>query len=191
MYVFLLILLLYSNRTTSKRNYKNWDPKCSEKWPGCSLDGKIFINTACERKSCNPKFAECLEVPCDMKFRQMVLDTHNELRNKIASGDEKRSSIVSAGNMMALSYDLGLEFTSICHVHGCLMDHDSCRGTTKFPYAGQNLAQRAVKSDMPIPQHQVDAISNLEAFKSLVGITKLCLYHLCVQRFSDKTNYLE
>lgn len=147
---------------------KYWDPDCIDKWPGCRLGRLSYLNTVCERESCDPRFKECSEIPSDPEFRQMVLDRHNELRNKIASGKETRSNIVSAANMMALSYDLTLEFTSICHVHGCVMDHDNCRGTKKFPRAGQNLAKRHGKGKKPIKQKQLDKIVSLEGFQSLV-----------------------
>lgn len=159
-------LILFSF-THSLKN-KNWDPHCTEKWLSCNLDGKIYLNTACEFENCNPRSNSCSELPPDAEFRQMVLDSHNGLRNKIASGEEKRSNIVPAADMMALSYDLDLEFTAICHVHGCKMDHDNCRGTRKFLHSGQNLAQRYGKSNTVIKQHQLDQIVTLKGFESLV-----------------------
>lgn len=167
-FFYLLVLLFHLVCVAEISTPKNWDPKCTDKWPGCTLGEKQYLNTVCERANCNPRFEGCMEIQSDQKFRQMVMDQHNEFRNRIASGEEKRSNIVSAADMMALSYDLGLEFTSICHVHGCVMDHDNCRGTKQYPRAGQNLAQRHGKSTKPLKQHQVDRIANLEGFQSLV-----------------------
>lgn len=159
---FIMLSFTYSSES------KNWDPQCTEKWLSCVLDGKLYLNTACEYENCDPRSNSCSEITSDTEFRRMVLDKHNELRNKIASGEEKRSNIVSAADMMAVSYDLGLEFTAICHVHGCKMDHDNCRSTKKFPRSGQNLAQRYGKGDLPITQQELDAIVSLKGFESLV-----------------------
>lgn len=146
----------------------NWDPECTTKWPGCTLEGIHYINTACERKSCNPIYSQCVELEADAEFRRMVLDKHNELRNKVASGEETRSEIAQASDMMALSYDLGLEFTAICHVHRCVMEHDKCRGTKKFPNTGQNLALLQTAVQNPITSKQIENLMTLEHFSQLV-----------------------
>lgn len=147
---------------------KSWDPACTEKLPSCKPNGEFYLNTACEYNNCDPRTKSCQEVPSDVEFRQMVLDQHNELRNKVASGEEKRSSIVAAADMRALSYDLALEFTSICHVHGCKMEHDNCRGIRNFKDVGQNLALRQVEGKVPLTKKQVDKMVNMNAYKSLV-----------------------
>lgn len=157
--LFLILLrLVFSQKSES------WDPHCTDKWPNC---GEI-VNTACEYPSCDPRVEKCMELPPDAEFRQMVLDTHNELREQIASGRENRSGIVAAANMNALSYDLNLEFTAICHVNGCLMVHDECRRVKGYYYVGQNLSKRKVINTVPLTQEDYDEIMNLEGFRSLI-----------------------
>lgn len=162
----LLCLILLNNRVEPKSNSS--DKECTKKFPDCKRDGKMYTNTACERQNCDPKFKECIELPPDAEFRQAMLDKHNELRNKIASGQDTTGGNSAAANMRALSYDLGLEYTSICHVHGCRMVHDKCRGTKLFPEAGQNLAMLTRTEHEPITQEIVDQFSTLDTFKELV-----------------------
>lgn len=66
--------------------------------------------------------------------------------------------MTAAANMRAISYDLSLEYTAICHVHGCLMEHDECRGTTKFPVVGQNLAEQIRTLQTVVTQADVDIL---------------------------------
>lgn len=97
------------------------------------------MNIVCVHPHCGPRNPNCKELPPDAEFRQAMLDIHNELRNKVASGEEKRNGISSAANMRALSYDLRLEYTAQCQVNGCNMNHDICSRTQQFRSTGQNL----------------------------------------------------
>lgn len=158
---FFSILILYHAAESKSRSL---DPDCTKKFPDCILSGRTNVNTACENKGCGPKFKGCTELPPDAKFRQAVLDRHNELRNKIASGGDTTGNNEAASNMMALSYDLALEYTAICHVHGCRMKHDVCRGTKQFPSAGQNLAMQITTSSTSVQSEDV----NIDVYKGFV-----------------------
>lgn len=147
---------------------KNWDPNCPSKWPSCTHKGENYTHTTCQFESCDPRFKNCFELPSDREFRRMVLDKHNELRNKVASGEETRSGFVAAADMMAFSYDLELEFTAICQVHGCAMEHDMCKGTKKFPNGSQNLARRHLRYQEPMTEEQINDLIQLRQFKELV-----------------------
>lgn len=164
-YKFLWLIILLG-----KVHSKNlsWDRKCTQKFPDCQKDGTWYTNTACNRKTCGPTFPQCIELPPDKEFRQAMLDAHNELRNKLASGADTTGGNTNAANMMAFSYDLALEYTSICHVHGCKMVHDKCRGTEKFPSPGQNLASHIREEHEKITDEIVEPFLKIATYKELV-----------------------
>lgn len=165
MNIFHIILGLLIFRTTA--GSRSLDPKCTEKFPDCS-NGRTEVNTACVNRGCGPKFKGCKELPPDAQFRQTILDKHNELRNKVASGGDTTGGNQAAANMMALSYDLALEFTAICHVHGCSMQHDSCRGTKTFPSAGQNLAMISKMWSRPVTDDDIDEALKPDTYKGMI-----------------------
>ncbi|XP_072399967.1 venom allergen 5-like [Diabrotica undecimpunctata] len=108
---------------------------CDVKWPPCSVK-----NTVCARHEQCLAEPGCEDLQPDPEFLKFILHEHNRLRNNIAIGAETRGFTGVAANMMALSYDKDLEYTARCHINRCKFEHDRCRGTKKFPYAGQNLA---------------------------------------------------
>lgn len=163
----ILCLLIF----TCTVNFSSGDDECKKKWPDCLNDkGVMSTNTVCLESGCDPRFQGCLELPSTREFRQGILDKHNELRNKLASGADTRGGNQAASNMMALSYDLDLEYTARCHANMCLFEHDTCRGTKKFPEAGQNLAvSDLVSTTREHTQEDVDKISTVAHFQSLVN----------------------
>lgn len=79
-----------------------------------------------------------------LEEKNEILDIHNSLRNKIASGGEKTSyKMSSASNMMKLEWDDELAMISQAHANQCDFNHDcnNCREVDNFP-VGQNLYQR-------------------------------------------------
>lgn len=94
-----------------------------------------------------------------------ILDLHNTLRNKIASGGEK--GFKSASKMSVLvrfqykiknikkilikekiqKWDTELAALAEFNVKQCKIKHDQCRATSQFPYAGQNLGVRSNTAD--------------------------------------------
>ncbi|KAG5886658.1 hypothetical protein JTB14_009476 [Gonioctena quinquepunctata] len=115
--------------------FRSCKSSCEDHWPSCGT----IKNVACLRRGQCGSRGDCIVMDLDDEFRQLVLDEHNRLRNKVAQGQETRGGNGEAANMMVLSYDLGLEYTAICTVQQCKMKHDLCRRTKKFTSAGQNL----------------------------------------------------
>lgn len=145
-HIMLFYLSLLSLRLTSAFHFTNPynvqlnpDPECRIKWPDCHHHD--FINTICLYPHCGSRGSSCKELPPDAEFRRAMLEVHNKLRNKVASGEERRNGLVSAADMKVLSYDLGLEYTALCHVNGCSLEPDKCRRTPRFLSVGQNVAK--------------------------------------------------
>ncbi|CAH1179748.1 unnamed protein product [Phaedon cochleariae] len=87
---------------------------------------------------CGPEFRV---VSLNDSERQQILDYHNQLRNRVAVGNQTGQP--SATNMRALSYNKELEFIAQCWVNECRgnpLVHDSCRRTSNYSWVGQNLA---------------------------------------------------
>nr|XP_015837342.1 PREDICTED: cysteine-rich venom protein LEI1 isoform X2 [Tribolium castaneum] len=73
-----------------------------------------------------------------VEFRQVMLDIHNELRNKVASGKETRATLPTASNMMAMSYSLELEYISRCYMRNAYTGIPAkCRTTSDGRSTGQ------------------------------------------------------
>ncbi|XP_050518613.1 venom allergen 5-like [Diabrotica virgifera virgifera] len=113
----------------------------------CSLtcDHGKFQHTVCIRKKeqcgkgpkCHPSFRQ---VALTDKMRRIILDRHNALRNKVATGQEKIGNQPSASNMRALSWSRELEYIAQCWTNNCQYKHDDCRRTKKWGGVGQNVA---------------------------------------------------
>ncbi|KFB36821.1 AGAP000356-PA-like protein [Anopheles sinensis] len=76
----------------------------------------------------------------DSELRQMILDLHNEARDRLASGAEKGAEFAPASRMPTVVWDDELANLAEINVRGCKFEHDECRSTDKFLHAGQNLA---------------------------------------------------
>ncbi|CAH1113368.1 unnamed protein product [Psylliodes chrysocephalus] len=66
-----------------------------------------------------------------------IVDQHNSLRNKVATG--RQTSQPSASNMNALNYNRELAYIAQCLTNKCKFAHDKCRKTAKYSWVGQNL----------------------------------------------------
>ncbi|KAG5886656.1 hypothetical protein JTB14_009474 [Gonioctena quinquepunctata] len=110
--------------------FKIYQSSCEDDWPSCGTNQNIV----CERGGDCAAASNCIVMSSDEKFRQALLDEHNEHRNDIAeaTGEDK-----GAADMMVLSYDVELEYTATCNVNQCGKGSDECRRTKKFT-AGQN-----------------------------------------------------
>nr|B9URJ1.1 RecName: Full=Antigen 5 like allergen Cul n 1; Short=Ag5 like allergen Cul n 1; AltName: Full=Allergen Culn1; AltName: Full=Antigen 5 family protein; AltName: Full=Cul n 12; Flags: Precursor [Culicoides nubeculosus]ACM40888.1 antigen 5-related salivary protein [Culicoides nubeculosus] len=95
---------------------------------GCRHTGKN-ANTC-------PRDAKIL--PMSTKRKNLILKVHNRLRNKVALG--KLPGFPKAARMPILRWDDELAYLAELNVKQCKMEHDQCRNTDKFKYAGQNLA---------------------------------------------------
>lgn len=73
-----------------------------------------------------------------VKRKNLILQVHNRLRNKVALG--QLPGFPKAVRMPILRWDDELAYLAELNVKQCEMRHDKCRNTHKFKYAGQNLA---------------------------------------------------
>jgi len=117
----------------------------------CVVSGQNY----CDRSLCNGNsHVGCLHsglfansCPADRHLvrlsreqKQTILNTHNFLRNKIASGGI--GGYCSASRMATMQWSDELAYLATLNVLQCQMRHDSCRNTWQFRFAGQNLAWR-------------------------------------------------
>ncbi|KAM7348174.1 venom allergen-1-like [Cochliomyia hominivorax] len=73
------------------------------------------------------------------KMLKRILNKHNALRNHIASG--KLRGYKAAVRMATLRWSPELAKLAAYNVKQCKIQHDKCRNTRKFSFAGQNIAQ--------------------------------------------------
>ncbi|CAG9766666.1 unnamed protein product [Ceutorhynchus assimilis] len=137
----------------------------------CQLPCDNFVenvpHTVCDRSdvkcgpdlSCGPDF---MVIDLTDDDRQYILDIHNYLRNKVATGHEKRGPQPEASNMQTMSYNKELEFIAQCWANACNgnpLKHDRCRKTESHAHVGQNLGY--INSTNP-------KINKIKAIKDLI-----------------------
>ncbi|GLV33945.1 uncharacterized protein CBL_11171 [Carabus blaptoides fortunei] len=83
------------------------------------------------------------------ELREAILNTHNDLRNKIAMGQETRGPQPAASNMNILNYNFELEFIAQCHANTCNINHDKCRKGLNLA-VGQNLAMESRSKEIQL-----------------------------------------
>ncbi|XP_022902029.2 venom allergen 3-like [Onthophagus taurus] len=114
----------------------------------CKSGNQIFTHTVCQRTKdkCGPHQrcgSEFQVIKIDDKMKHFIVNLHNDLRNKVASGNETRGLQPSAMNMKVMTYDSELEYIAQCWANTCNaspLKHDKCRRTRFFDHIGQNLA---------------------------------------------------
>uniref|UniRef100_A0A1A9W272 Venom allergen-1 n=1 Tax=Glossina brevipalpis TaxID=37001 RepID=A0A1A9W272_9MUSC len=74
------------------------------------------------------------------KYKNVLIDAHNKKRNLIAGGEV--SKLKPACRMATIKWDPELAKLAEYNVRQCRMNHDKCRKTVQFKYAGQNLAEQ-------------------------------------------------
>ncbi|CAH1113371.1 unnamed protein product [Psylliodes chrysocephalus] len=110
----------------------------------CRFACDVGSHTMCirENEKCGPG-PKCgnFYKPIEFTFadRQYIVDLHNYLRNKVATGKEVIGSQYSATNMKALTYNMELEQIAKCWTNNCIYGHDSCRSTNSYDWVGQNI----------------------------------------------------
>ncbi|XP_065157107.1 venom allergen 3-like [Atheta coriaria] len=72
--------------------------------------------------------------------KHLLVDAHNTIRNKVASG------VVPAGNMRMLEWDDELAATADRWAAQCIFGNDICRDLERFP-VGQNIARGSIATD--------------------------------------------
>ena len=70
-------------------------------------------------------------------FVAQILASHNSKRNSLASGS--LDGFLSAIRMAEMQWDSEMAALAALNVKQCVMRHDACRKTAKFPWSGQNL----------------------------------------------------
>lgn len=98
----------------------------------CGEDPEIMIITAVHKK--------------------LILDLHNQNRNKISSG--RLPGYDSASRMPALRWNDDLAYVAGIHARSCTAENDDCRNTQLFKNVGQNIAYD-IDSD---PEHNVTTV---------------------------------
>ncbi|XP_011871197.1 PREDICTED: venom allergen 3-like [Vollenhovia emeryi] len=120
-----------------------------------------FATDYCKLKSCeekgihtmctytSPKPAKACKEWSDQGFsdaeRKAIVDKHNQLRQKVASGKEKRGSNgpqPAAVRMPDLTWDKELETIAQRWANQCNYDHDDCNDVERFE-VGQNIAEES------------------------------------------------
>ncbi|CAG9807638.1 unnamed protein product [Chironomus riparius] len=116
----------------------------------CSLcAGHIACNTTGDFNPNCPR--DAIVVPLSSVERNILLDAHNNYRNQIASGSIP--NFPTAERMMAVTWDFELAWLAELNVMQCVMEHDQCRSTSQFPFAGQNIYMHGTTGDWnPIAQ---------------------------------------
>lgn len=115
------------------------NPNLCRKKPhiGCKNHGKLS-------PSC-PADAEVIELT--HKQKELILHHHNQLRSKIASGNQ--SGFEPARRMATMRWNSELAKLAVLNVKTCDFEHDKCRNTDDFKFAGQNLAMRGNSKKFP------------------------------------------
>lgn len=75
-------------------------------------------------------------VPISQTFKDAIVNAHNEIRDKVASGKVPNHS--SASRMATMQWDPELAELATLNSKRC-MSHDKCRDTESFRYSGQNI----------------------------------------------------
>ncbi|KAL7299649.1 hypothetical protein TKK_0007410 [Trichogramma kaykai] len=113
-------------------------------------------NTECLFRDYTPS-ANCgrvMTVGLSMEEKKAIVDLHNELRMKVARGEELRGAPgpqPAATNMQMLEWDEELAQTAQKWASQCIFQHDQCRDLPRFQ-VGQNLAWRGNTSKQGFSQ---------------------------------------
>ncbi|KAL9693543.1 hypothetical protein quinque_012828 [Culex quinquefasciatus] len=132
--VTVVLLLSLAGLSTQQTNY--CDPKlCPKGGPHIACNGLTILATPCGSGS--------QETLLDSSLQALILDAHNKLRSKVASGQQTYAANAlypQAARMATLQWDNELAAIAASNARRCVYGHDKCRNTIAFPYAGQNIA---------------------------------------------------
>jgi len=144
MYRFSLLLLLVLAGLSQAADYCSL---CKGKHSLCLYDGSI--NDAVCGKT-NELGLKSTVTDAEKTF---IVDRHNELRRRIANGEDDVSNMPKAANMMELEWDDELAKIAQGYANQCYYGHDKCRLTSDGCYdgVGQNIAvQGRNKANEPV-----------------------------------------
>jgi Cysteine-rich secretory protein family len=71
-------------------------------------------------------------------LRQVIVDAHNERRNRLAKG--QISGFEAAVRMPVMLWSGELSYLAELKAKQCLFQHDKCHNTARFKQTGQNMA---------------------------------------------------
>ena len=77
-------------------------------------------------------------IQMDDYSKRLILHLHNQLRSNIAEG--RTPGFPQAVRMGPLKWDNELAYLAELNAMSCEIEHDKCRNTRSFAFAGQNLA---------------------------------------------------
>lgn len=84
--------------------------------------------------------------------KKLILDLHNQFRNKIASG--RLPGYAPAARMPATRWNEDLAYVAGLHARSCTTENDGCRNTRLFKNVGQNIGYEMVGE----PIHNATAV---------------------------------
>lgn len=129
----------------------------------CSQNNHIFCNGVIPKTS-NFIGTSPTKINLTMEQKQLILDTHNELRNIIATGKPQLVNIAGelfpkASNMHKLIWSDELEWQADLNAATCSANHD-CPSTENYMSASQNLGYRSNSKPINETQYIKDTILN-------------------------------
>ncbi|KAH8313833.1 hypothetical protein KR067_012424, partial [Drosophila pandora] len=86
-------------------------------------------------------------VPINERLQHFIVTIFNTLRNDVSKGG--LNGLSPAARMSSVQWDPDLAYLAEFNVRNCHLSHDECRNTKKFPHAGQTVAYRAFKGNIP------------------------------------------
>ncbi|KAI4470007.1 cysteine-rich secretory protein-related [Holotrichia oblita] len=110
---------------------------------------------------------------------------HNQIRNKLAGGNETRGSNTAASNMAVLVYDDSIQYVAQCHANQCKASSDECRRTERFHLVGQNFYLAYGDTECRSKEIFKEAI---DSWYDEVSLTyKICLEHYmgCASQYTQ------
>ncbi|XP_055611191.1 antigen 5 like allergen Cul n 1-like [Uranotaenia lowii] len=103
-----------------------------------------------------------ITIPLNDTRKARILQLHNQLRNKIASGkqDYPGGFYPTAARMTTMQWDEELAYIAGFNARRCITGHDKCRETSKYPASGQNLAYYKYIKGSPDIDKVIDILVN-------------------------------
>ncbi|XP_062553203.1 antigen 5 like allergen Cul n 1-like isoform X2 [Armigeres subalbatus] len=108
---------------------------CPSGSPHIACNGLTTLSRTCGAGS--------FEIAMDSANRQLIVDLHNKLRSRVASGRQTNSAgqrFQQAARMATLQWDSELAHIAATNARRCIYGHDQCRNTATMRASGQNIA---------------------------------------------------
>ncbi|XP_008192490.2 CRISP/Allergen/PR-1 [Tribolium castaneum] len=145
MFQSILLITMYLSYTHAQGTIpphlnENFQPKEEDpsKNDYCSMYCGRVQHTGCDCKL-GPGRQEQLARKGAAGLRAGIVEYHNHLRNLVANGSDTRGKAGKAANMMAISYNLELEYLARCFLRSRFIGHqDECRTMANGRKLGQN-----------------------------------------------------